>query len=124
MVVSTHRKGNERGKNLRNGILGASLAALLVLPAGCATNPDGTTEYKRTAIGALAGGAVGAGAGALTGGRRRGGRPRAGRGCRRADQVPGYVRDGGGAHRLHRLQRAQPVAFRAPGDAGPGRPRR
>ncbi|KRT74865.1 MAG: OmpA family outer membrane lipoprotein [Deltaproteobacteria bacterium CSP1-8] len=59
-------------KNLRNRILGASLAALLVLPAGCATNPDGTTEYKRTAIGALAGGAVGAGAGALIGGKRAG----------------------------------------------------
>src|SRR3989337_462971 len=59
-------------KNLRNRILGASLAALLVLPAGCAPNPDGTTEYKRTAIGALAGGAVGAGAGALIGGKRAG----------------------------------------------------
>ena len=52
-------------KNVGNRILGASLAVLLVLLAGCATNPDGTTEYKRTAIGALAGGAVGAGAGAL-----------------------------------------------------------
>ena len=62
------------GKNLRNRILGASLATLLVLPAGCATNPDGTTEYKRTAIGALAGGAVGAGAGALIGGKKRAGR--------------------------------------------------
>ncbi|HJX73415.1 MAG TPA: OmpA family protein, partial [Candidatus Deferrimicrobiaceae bacterium] len=39
---------------------------------GCATNPDGTKEYKRTAIGALAGGAVGAGAGALIGGKRAG----------------------------------------------------
>ena len=45
------------------------LAALLVLPGGCATNPDGTTEYKRTAIGALAGGVVGAGTGALIAGR-------------------------------------------------------
>lgn len=53
-------------------MLGISLAALLALPAGCATNPDGTTEYKRTAIGALAGGAVGAGAGALIGGKRAG----------------------------------------------------
>lgn len=52
-------------KNLGNRILGAFLASLLVLSAGCATNPDGTREYKRTAIGALAGGAVGAGAGAL-----------------------------------------------------------
>lgn len=52
-------------KNMGNRILGASLAVLLVLSAGCATNPDGTTEYKRTAIGALGGAAVGAGAGAL-----------------------------------------------------------
>ncbi len=53
---------------LRHRVLGAALASLLLLPAGCATNPDGTTEYKRTAIGALAGAAVGAGAGALIGG--------------------------------------------------------
>jgi outer membrane protein OmpA-like peptidoglycan-associated protein len=59
-------------KNVWNRILGASLAVLLVLLAGCATNPDGTKEYKRTAIGALAGGAVGAGAGALIGGKRAG----------------------------------------------------
>ncbi len=50
------------------GVAGV-LAALLILPAGCATNPDGSTEYKRTAIGALAGAAVGAGAGALIAGR-------------------------------------------------------
>ena len=49
--------------------VGLLLAAVLVLGAGCATNPDGTTEYKRTAIGALAGGAVGAGAGMLIAGR-------------------------------------------------------
>ncbi len=59
---------------MRTRVLGASLAALLVLPAGCATNPDGTTEYKRTAIGALAGAAVGAGTGALIGGKKRAGR--------------------------------------------------
>src|SRR3972149_11285502 len=59
---------------MRTRMLGVSLAALLVLPAGCATNPDGTTEDKRTAIGALAGGegGVGAGAGALLGGRKAG----------------------------------------------------
>jgi hypothetical protein len=45
-------------------IIGAALAAVLLIPSGCATNPDGTTEYKRTAIGALAGAAVGAGSGA------------------------------------------------------------
>ncbi len=51
------------------------LVTALVLPAvGCATNPDGTTEWKRTAIGAGAGAAVGAGAGALIGGKRRAGR--------------------------------------------------
>lgn len=59
---------------LSHRILGTALAALLLLPAGCATNPDGTTEYKRTAIGALAGAAVGAGAGALIGGKKRAGR--------------------------------------------------
>lgn len=47
-----------------------ALAAILLVTAGCATNPDGTTEYKRTAIGALGGAAVGAGAGALIAGRR------------------------------------------------------
>ena len=57
---------------MRTRMLGISLAALLVFPAGCATNPDGTTEYKRTAIGALAGAAVGAGAGALIGGKKAG----------------------------------------------------
>ena len=49
------------------------LTAVLVLGAGCATNPDGTTEYKRTAIGALGGAAVGAGTGALIAGRGHGG---------------------------------------------------
>ncbi len=58
--------------SLRTRIVGVSLAALLVLAAGCAQNPDGTYEYKRTAIGALAGAAVGAGAGALIGGKHAG----------------------------------------------------
>lgn len=44
-------------------------SVFLALSSGCATNPDGTTEYKRTAIGALAGAAVGAGSGALIAGR-------------------------------------------------------
>jgi len=61
-------------KNHKYRILGIALAVLLMMPAGCATNPDGTTEYKRTAIGAMAGAAVGAGAGALIGGRKRAGR--------------------------------------------------
>jgi len=58
------------GKNVRWSIkfTGAALAVILLLSAGCATNPDGTTEYKRTAVGALGGAAVGAGAGALIAG--------------------------------------------------------
>jgi len=54
--------------------VGAALASVLLLPVGCATNPDGTTEYKRTAIGALGGAAVGAGAGALIAGADTAGR--------------------------------------------------
>lgn len=61
----------ERIRNRKIGVrtLGILLGALFLFPSGCATNPDGTTEYKRTAIGALAGAAVGAGAGALIAGR-------------------------------------------------------
>ena len=57
-------------KNVRWSIKStvAALAGVLLLSAGCATNPDGTTEYKRTAIGALGGAAVGAGSGALIAG--------------------------------------------------------
>jgi len=57
-------------KNVRWSIkiTGAALVGVLLLSAGCATNPDGTTEYKRTATGALGGAAVGAGAGALIAG--------------------------------------------------------
>ncbi len=60
-----------RIRNIRNSvkISGMALAAVLLFSSGCATNPDGTTEYKRTAIGALSGAAVGAGAGALIAGR-------------------------------------------------------
>jgi len=56
-------------KNVRRSrkITGTALLGVLLLSA-CATNPDGTTEYKRTAIGALGGAAVGAGAGALIAG--------------------------------------------------------
>jgi outer membrane protein OmpA-like peptidoglycan-associated protein len=60
-------KGTDFRRNTR--AVGLLLAMVLVLTAGCATNPDGTTEYKRTAIGALAGGAVGAGTGMLIAGR-------------------------------------------------------
>jgi outer membrane protein OmpA-like peptidoglycan-associated protein len=57
-------------KNVRRNIkiTWAALAGVLLLSAGCATNPDGTTEYKRTATGALGGAAVGAGVGALIAG--------------------------------------------------------
>lgn len=53
-------------------IIGAASAALLV--SGCATNPDGSYEYKKTAIGALGGAALGAGVGALVGGKSHRGR--------------------------------------------------
>lgn len=53
-------------------IIGAASAALLV--SGCATNPDGSYEYQRTAIGALGGAALGAGVGALVGGKSHRGR--------------------------------------------------
>jgi outer membrane protein OmpA-like peptidoglycan-associated protein len=49
--------------------VGLLLTMVLVLGGGCATNSDGTTEYKRTAIGALGGAAVGVGAGMLIAGR-------------------------------------------------------
>jgi outer membrane protein OmpA-like peptidoglycan-associated protein len=48
--------------------------ALAFLVGGCATNPDGSYEYQRTAIGALGGAALGAGVGALVGGKSHRGR--------------------------------------------------
>lgn len=53
-------------------IVGMTAAALLV--TGCATNPDGSYEYKRTGLGALGGAVLGAGAGALIGGKSHRGR--------------------------------------------------
>ena len=53
-------------------IMGASAVALLA--SGCATNPDGSYEFKRTGIGALGGAALGAGVGALVGGSTHRGR--------------------------------------------------
>lgn len=50
------------------------LLAAALLANGCATNPDGSYEYKRTAIGALGGAALGAGVGALVGGKSHRGR--------------------------------------------------
>lgn len=53
-------------------VAGASTVAMLA--AGCATKPDGSYEYKRTAIGSLGGAAIGAGIGALAGGKTHRGR--------------------------------------------------
>ncbi|HJV34722.1 OmpA family protein [Geomonas sp.] len=47
-------------------VMGSLVAAALV--SGCATNPDGSYEYKRTAIGGAGGAALGAGVGAIFGG--------------------------------------------------------
>ena len=52
----------------------AGASAVAVLASGCATNPDGSYEIKRTAIGALGGAALGAGVGALVGGSTHRGR--------------------------------------------------
>lgn len=49
-------------------------AAVALLISGCATNPDGSYEMKRTAIGAFGGAALGAGVGALVGGKSHRGR--------------------------------------------------
>lgn len=61
-----------KGKNLIRLVTGTSTLAILV--AGCATNPDGSYEIKRTAIGSLGGAALGAGIGALAGGKTHRGR--------------------------------------------------
>ncbi|MDD2898794.1 MAG: OmpA family protein [Desulfuromonadaceae bacterium] len=53
--------------------IAASLAVAL-LSSGCATNPDGSYEFKNTAIGSLGGAALGAGVGALVGGKSHRGR--------------------------------------------------
>ncbi len=49
-------------------------AAVAMMAGGCATNPDGSYEFKRTAIGSLGGAALGAGVGALVGGKSHRGR--------------------------------------------------
>lgn len=59
-------------KAFAKAVAGASTVAMLA--AGCATNPDGTYEIKRTAIGSLGGAALGAGIGALAGGQTHRGR--------------------------------------------------
>jgi outer membrane protein OmpA-like peptidoglycan-associated protein len=50
------------------------MMAVSLLVSGCATNPDGSYEWQRTAVGALGGAAVGAGVGALVGGKTHRGR--------------------------------------------------
>lgn len=52
----------------------AGSAAVALFAGGCATNPDGSYEFQRTAIGSLGGAALGAGVGALVGGKTHRGR--------------------------------------------------
>jgi outer membrane protein OmpA-like peptidoglycan-associated protein len=52
----------------------AGSLAVAILASGCATNPDGSYEFKNTAIGSLGGAALGAGVGALVGGKSHRGR--------------------------------------------------
>lgn len=59
-------------KNISKIIAGS--LAVMMLASGCATNPDGSYEIKRTAIGSLAGAALGAGVGALAGSKTHRGR--------------------------------------------------
>ena len=59
-------------RNIAKFIAGSSAVALLA--SGCATNPDGSYEFQRTAFGALGGAALGAGVGALVGGKTHRGR--------------------------------------------------
>lgn len=56
------------------GKITLSLAAVSLMASGCATNPDGSYEFQKTAIGALGGAALGAGVGALVGGKTHRGR--------------------------------------------------
>lgn len=50
------------------------LALIALCANGCATNPDGSVEWQKTAIGAAGGAALGAGVGALAGGKSHRGR--------------------------------------------------
>jgi len=61
-----------KAKWVMNFIMGAATVTLLT--SGCATNPDGSTEWQKTAIGSLGGAALGAGVGALVGGKSHRGR--------------------------------------------------
>lgn len=59
-------------KDIVNAIAAGTMVTMLV--SGCATNPDGSREWQRTAIGSLGGAALGAGVGALVGGKSHRGR--------------------------------------------------
>lgn len=61
-----------RARLMAKVITGGAMVALLA--TGCATNPDGSIEWQRTAIGSLSGAALGAGVGALVGGKSHRGR--------------------------------------------------
>lgn len=50
------------------------MSAVSLLVTGCATNPDGSTEWQKTGLGALGGAVIGAGAGAMIGGKSHRGR--------------------------------------------------
>jgi outer membrane protein OmpA-like peptidoglycan-associated protein len=58
--------------SLAKAIVG--LLTIALVASGCATNPDGSYEWQKTAIGAGLGAAVGAGVGALVGGKTHRGR--------------------------------------------------
>lgn len=70
--VGGHVEKSISMRRIAKFIAGSSAVALLA--SGCATNPDGSYEMKRTAIGTLGGAALGAGVGALVGGRTHRGR--------------------------------------------------
>jgi outer membrane protein OmpA-like peptidoglycan-associated protein len=65
-------EGTMTGKWTARALVGVLACSLLA--SGCATNPDGSYAYQKTAIGALGGAALGAGVGALVGGKSHRGR--------------------------------------------------
>jgi outer membrane protein OmpA-like peptidoglycan-associated protein len=70
--MNTRNKEKKRMKYFSRMV--SMLLVTILLTSGCATNPDGSYEIKRTAIGALGGAALGAGVGALVGGKTHLGR--------------------------------------------------
>ena len=59
-------------KRILNVVAAGTMVTMLL--SGCATNPDGSTAWQKTAIGSLSGAALGAGVGALVGGKSHRGR--------------------------------------------------